>query len=85
MSVGRHAARFLAAKGCVLVAAADSAGTVYDPNGLDLDKLDAIKAAGQRLERYPAGQKLDRDAIVGIACDIWIPAARPDVVRGGQR
>ena len=80
-SVGRHAARFLAAKGCVLVAAADSAGTLYDPNGLDLDKLDAIKAAGQRLELYPAGQKLDRDAIVGIACDIWIPAARPDVVR----
>ena len=23
---------------------------------------------------------MDRDAIVGIDCDIWIPAARPDVI-----
>ena len=30
---------------------------------------------------YPAGDKLDRDAVIDIDCDIWIPAARPDVVR----
>jgi glutamate dehydrogenase/leucine dehydrogenase len=80
-SVGRHAARFLAAKGGILVAAADSVATVHDPNGLDLDRLDAIKAAGQSLDKYPGGRKLDRDAIVGIECEIWIPAARPDVIR----
>jgi glutamate dehydrogenase/leucine dehydrogenase len=80
-SVGRHAARFLAAKGTILVAAADSNCTIHDPAGLDLAKLDAVKAAGQSLDRYPTGRKLDRDAVVGIECDIWIPAARPDVVR----
>ena len=79
-SVGRHAARFLAAKGTILIAAADSASTIYDPKGLDLDKLDAIKAAGQTLDRYPGGQKLGRDAVIGLECDIWIPAARPDVI-----
>jgi len=30
---------------------------------------------------YPQGQKLEREAIVDFDCDIWIPAARPDVVR----
>ena len=30
---------------------------------------------------YPDGEKLDRDAIIGVICDIWIPAARPDVIR----
>jgi glutamate dehydrogenase (NAD(P)+) len=30
---------------------------------------------------YHAGEKLDRDAVIDIECDIWIPAARPDVVR----
>ncbi|MGA8054487.1 MAG: NAD-glutamate dehydrogenase domain-containing protein, partial [Burkholderiales bacterium] len=30
---------------------------------------------------YPEGHRLDRDAILDVPCDIWIPAARPDVVR----
>jgi len=80
-SVGRHAARFLAGKGCVLVAAADSHATIHDPAGLDLAMLDALKAKGEGLDRYPAARKLDRDAILGIECEIWIPAARPDVIR----
>jgi glutamate dehydrogenase/leucine dehydrogenase len=80
-AVGRHAARFLAAKGAMLVAVADSTCTIHDPSGLDLGRLDAIKTAGKGLGHYPRGQKFDREAIVGLPCDIWIPAARPDVVR----
>jgi len=38
-SVGKHAARFLAAKGAMLVAAADSTGTVADPEGIDVASL----------------------------------------------
>jgi glutamate dehydrogenase (NAD(P)+) len=80
-AVGRHAARFLAEKGTVLVAAADSHGTVHDPAGLDLAKLAALKAAGRSVVDYPKGGKLAPDAVVGIPCEIWIPAARPDVIR----
>jgi glutamate dehydrogenase (NAD(P)+) len=80
-AVGRHAARFLAAKGAVLVGASDSRGTISDPDGLDCDALLAIKQTGGSVLDHPAGTKGDRDAIVDIACDIWIPAARPDVVR----
>jgi glutamate dehydrogenase (NAD(P)+) len=79
-AVGKHAARFLANQGAVLVAASDSAGTVYDPNGLDLGALIPLKEAGKSVCDYPGGQKLGRDAIIGVACDIWVPAARPDVV-----
>ena len=80
-SVGKHAARFLAEKGAVLVAASDSRGTLYDPEGLDVARLIEIKQAGGAVTDYPDGRKLDREAVVGIACDIWIPAARPDVLR----
>jgi glutamate dehydrogenase (NAD(P)+) len=80
-SVGRHAAHFLAAKGTILVAAADSHATVAHSKGLDLEQLDAIKARGEALTAYRGGEKRDRDAVVGVECDIWIPAARPDVVR----
>ena len=52
-----------------------------DPAGLDVAALIALKEGGRSLRDYPRGPKLDADAILDIDCDIWIPAARPDVVR----
>lgn len=80
-AVGRHAARFLTNHGAVLVAVADSRGAVYHPSGLNLDKLVALKDEGRSVGEYPGGQLLSRDAVIDVECDIWIPAARPDVIR----
>ncbi len=79
-AVGKHAARFLAAEGAVLVAAADSIGTIHNPKGLDVERLIRLKESGQGVCDYPDGQKLARDAVIDVECDIWIPAARPDVI-----
>jgi len=79
-AVGKHAARFLGAQGAVLVAAADSTASVHDARGLDVEALIAWKESGKPLADYPKGEKGDREAIVDVACDIWIPAARPDVL-----
>lgn len=80
-AVGKHAARALAARGAILVAAGDSAATVVDPGGLDVARLIAHKDAGRTLNDYPDGRKAERDAVIAVECDIWIPAARPDVIR----
>jgi glutamate dehydrogenase/leucine dehydrogenase len=80
-AVGKHAARFLAEKGCVLVAASDTGGTLAAPSGLDVGALIALKETGRPLREHGSGTKLPADAIIDIECDIWIPAARPDVVR----
>ena len=80
-SVGKHAARFLAEKGAVLVAASDTAGAVVDPDGIDVAELIAIKDEGGQARDYPSGRKLERDAVIDVECEIWIPAARPDVIR----
>jgi glutamate dehydrogenase (NAD(P)+) len=79
-AVGRHAARFLAQKGAVLVGAADSKGTLYNAQGIDVARLTRIKAQGKSVVDYPGGEKLGCDAVIDIECDIWIPAARPDVI-----
>jgi len=79
-AVGKHAARFLVEKGAVLVGAADSTGSIHNPQGLDVARLTEIKDAGGSVGDYADAQKLDRDAVVDIECDIWIPAARPDVI-----
>lgn len=79
-AVGYHTARFLAGRGAVLVGAADSRGTIHNPAGLDIEKLVELKMSGKSISEYPDGTKLDRDAVIDIECDIWIPAARPDVI-----
>ena len=80
-SVGQHAARFLAEAGATLVAAADSRGMLHDPRGIDVGRLIEVKAGGGSVLDYGQGNKADGDAIIDVECDIWIPAARPDVLR----
>ena len=83
-AVGKNAARFLTNQGAVLVAASDSRGTIHSANGLDVARLIEIKESGGALADYSGAEKLDRDAVVDIDCDIWIPAARPDVLHEGN-
>ncbi|HVM78618.1 MAG TPA: Glu/Leu/Phe/Val dehydrogenase [Stellaceae bacterium] len=83
-SVGKHAARFLGARGAVLVAASDTGATLADPDGLDVAALTALKDAGKPLSAHPRGRKLPVDAIVDVDCEIWVPAARPDVIHAGN-
>jgi glutamate dehydrogenase (NAD(P)+) len=80
-AVGKHSARFLAECGAVLIAASDSRGTIHNAAGIDVTRLIALKDGGRSVGDYDAGHRLDRDAILDIDCDVWIPAARPDVVR----
>lgn len=79
-AVGKHAARFLAEKGCVLVAASDSGGTVFAAAGLDVTSLIDLKRAGKSVTDLLGGEKGGHEAIIDAPCDIWIPAARPDVL-----
>jgi glutamate dehydrogenase (NAD(P)+) len=83
-SVGKHAARLLAEKGAVLVGASDTHGTIAAEDGLDVAALIALKAEGRPLGDHPRGRKLDPAAVIDIPCDIWIPAARPDVIHAGN-
>ncbi|HTR76544.1 MAG TPA: Glu/Leu/Phe/Val dehydrogenase dimerization domain-containing protein [Gemmatimonadaceae bacterium] len=80
-AVGKHAARFLSQKGARLVAASDTRGTLHNEGGIDVDRLIALKNTGKGVCDSAYGDKLGSDAIIDVACDIWIPAARPDVIR----
>jgi glutamate dehydrogenase/leucine dehydrogenase len=79
-AVGRHAARYLAERGARLVAAADSRGAVHQPGGLEIAGLIEHKQHGAPVSTFPGGRPLPREDVVGVECDIWIPAARPDVL-----
>ncbi len=84
-AVGKHAARFFAEKGAIIVAAADITGAVYDPDGLDVAALVAHKEADGNIAEFDGGWQIDRDSIIGVDCDLLIPAARPDVIRADNQ
>ena len=83
-AVGKHVARFLSDEGALLVGVADSRGTLYDPAGLDVEALIRLKETGAGVIDFAEGKKLDREAVIDLECDIWIPAARPDVIHQGN-
>lgn len=83
-AVGKHAARFLTERGAVLVATADSKGTIHNSDGLDVDQLVELKQQGRSVADFSNATKLDSDRLIDVECDIWIPAARPDVIHAGN-
>lgn len=80
-SVGQHAARFLAERGAKLVGVSDSRGARVAPEGFDVEALGAWKAAGSSVADFDQGEPLAAEDLVAVNCDVWIPAARPDVIR----
>ncbi len=81
-NVGRPTAHFLSELGCEVVAAADSGGAVHNDGGLDLDRLDTLKAEGRSVAAAEDARPVSAEELIGVDCEIWIPAARPDVIRG---
>jgi glutamate dehydrogenase (NAD(P)+) len=80
-SVGIHASRFLAEQGARLVAASDSQGAIADPAGLDVAALVELKRSGKGLTDHRRGTRVTAEELLAVECEIWIPAARPDVIR----
>ena len=81
-NVGQHAARYLAedSRGAILVSATDIDGTVYNPDGLDIEKLVKVMKETGGVTSYEDAEILDRDAFIDVDCDIFVPAAQPDVI-----
>lgn len=79
-NVGRHAARFLVQRGAKLVAASDTGGTIFCPDGITVDELAAVKATTGSVTAFGGGQRLSKAEIFAVDCDIFVPAARPDCI-----
>lgn len=79
-NVGKPAARFLSGKGAILIGASDSKGTIFNPEGLNVEELINVKEFTGSVTNYKNGEVLKTTDILMINTDILIPAARPDVI-----
>jgi glutamate dehydrogenase/leucine dehydrogenase len=83
-SVGKNAAKFLSDKGVRLVGASDTKGTIYNPAGIDVEELIRVKEKTGTVINHKEGEILQTPELLLISCDIFIPAARPDVINEGN-
>jgi len=75
-AVGSVAARLASALGARVVGVSAVGGGTYNPNGLDIDAIEAwVKQNGEDLRGYPNGDAVTNQELLELPCDILIPAA----------
>jgi glutamate dehydrogenase (NADP+) len=81
-NAGQHVARLLAGAGYNIVAVSDSQGAVHCASGLDVDKLLAAKRQGTvaNLAGSNGAASLPGDRLLGVDCDLLVPAALEDMI-----
>jgi glutamate dehydrogenase (NAD(P)+) len=79
-AVGSNAARELAKRGATVIAVSDICGATWNADGLDVGALLAHKQAGGAVPGFAGGRAVPRDDILGMDCEILVPAAQADVV-----
>jgi len=79
-AVGKAVVKFLTEKGTRIVAVSDSKGAIYQPNGLDYEKLLKAKQTTGAVKNYKGGRIIENEELFRLPVDILIPGARPDVI-----
>jgi len=82
-NAGQYYARIAGADGHEVVAVSDSSGAIHKPDGLDIDRLLAGKTAGRSVTQLGpelGATPIAADALVGVECDILVPAALEDMI-----
>ncbi|HWV20506.1 MAG TPA: Glu/Leu/Phe/Val dehydrogenase [Devosia sp.] len=82
-NAGQYYARLTAADGNSVIAVSDSAGAIYRPGGLDVEKLIAGKEAGRRVADMASelGAKvISADELLSVEADLLVPAALEDMI-----
>ena len=78
-NAGRISARLLSDLGAKIVAVSDSRGAIYDPNGLDLDRVENLKDHSE-LTDYGPQHIISNSELLELSVDILIPAALENVI-----
>ena len=89
-NVAQYAAEKALALGARVLTMSDSNGYVYDPDGIDADKLQYVFELKNMLrgrireyaEKYPTAQYFEGERPWGVKCDIAMPCATQNEING---
>ncbi len=91
-NVAQHAAEKATQLGAKVVTLSDSAGYIYDPDGIDAEKLAYVKLLKnvyrgrikEYAEKYPSAKYFAGERPWGVKCDIALPCATQNELNGEE-
>lgn len=80
-NAGSIAAQLFFDAGAKIIAASDTGGAIYAPNGFDPSAVKAHKASTGSVAGAPGTEALSADEVLFTECDILVPAALENQIR----
>jgi glutamate dehydrogenase/leucine dehydrogenase len=74
-NAGRPFANFMIKRGVKIIGVSDSKGGIFNPQGLDVGLLEALKNQNKSVVDYGNGKRVSNEELLEIPCDILVPAA----------
>jgi glutamate dehydrogenase (NAD(P)+) len=79
-NVGGMAAKLMKAAGFKIISIIEYDGAVYNPHGLDVEKLMLHRKETGSIRGFPEAEDIDKDEAILMDCEVLIPAARENVI-----
>jgi len=79
-NVGSFVVDYLSQIEVKVAAVSDSKGCIYNPEGINYEKLLEVKTKTGSVINYRPGKVLDNEKLFELPVDIMVPAAIPDVI-----
>ncbi len=80
-NAGSVAAQLFHEAGAKIIAVSDSTGCVYNRNGLNIPELIHMKTLCGHVEGFPESEAIHAQELIGVDCDILVPAALENMIR----
>jgi len=74
-NVGSISAKLLEEAGCTVVAVSEDYGGIYNPLGLSIKRVLEYRAREKTLKGFPGAQEIGNQELLGVDCDMLVPAA----------
>ncbi|HTP34669.1 MAG TPA: Glu/Leu/Phe/Val dehydrogenase, partial [Candidatus Acidoferrales bacterium] len=79
-NAGSVTAQMLYDAGAKIIAASDSTGCVYNPDGLNIPELIQMKTICGHVDGFPESEPIRPDELLALKCDILVPAALENTI-----
>jgi glutamate dehydrogenase (NAD(P)+) len=83
-NVGFHAAKFLQEGGAVIVGLSEWEGAISNPKGLDIEAVMKHRGETGKITGFPGATDIPSEDALFLDCDILVPAALENVIRGAN-